>query len=219
MMTVRAFNLLKQADLLVVDELTDPAISALASAGCKVVVVGKRGGKASSVPQTDINQILVQGAAEHNRVVRMKGGDPLVYGRVQQEMVALRAAGVPFEVVPGVTSALSAPAAAGIPVTDKELGTAFAVLSGHDPSKVAWDALVKIDTLVILMGTRKLPVILARLRAEGKDGDTPVCIIQWANTPKQCVLTATVDTIEEVVGERNMSPAIIVIGKVVGLAV
>ena len=92
-------------------------------------------------------------------------------------------------------------------------------LKGHDPSKVAWDGLAKIDTLVILMGTRKLSVILANLRAEGKSGDTPVCIIQWANTPKQYVLTATVNTIEHAVGDKKLSPAIIVIGKVVGLAV
>jgi len=219
LMTVRAYELLKQAEVLVMDELSDAEISALAPSGCEVIVVGKRGGKASSVPQADINEILVAHGRKDRVVVRMKGGDPLVYGRVQQEMVALRAAGIPFELVPGVTSALSAPAAAGIPVTDKVLGTAFAVLSGHDPSKVNWNGLSKIDTLVILMGTRKLGVILANLRAEGLSGETPVCIVQWANTPKQLVLKATVDTIEATVGDRKLSPAIIIIGKVVGLAV
>jgi len=192
LITVRGLQLLRQAAVVVMDELADAELSALVKPGCKVHVVGKRGGKASSVPQPDINALLVKEALQGHSVVRLKGGDPLVFGRVYQEIVALREARVPFEIVPGVSSILAAPAAANLPVTDKELSKTFAVLSGHAPDDLDWGALARMDTLVILMGTRKLAVICAKLAEHGLPSATPVTIVSWSNTPRQRVVKGTI---------------------------
>uniref|UniRef100_A0A7S4LJB9 uroporphyrinogen-III C-methyltransferase n=1 Tax=Eutreptiella gymnastica TaxID=73025 RepID=A0A7S4LJB9_9EUGL len=218
LLTVKGMNLVRQADVIVADELVDRSISDLAPAGCKFIEMGKRGGKADSVPQEDINTVLVAECKKGHRVARLKGGDPLVFGRVWPEIEALNAAGCQYDVIPGVTSALSAPAAVGIPITHKELSRHFVVVSCHKPDELDFADLSKIDTIVILMGTRTLPIITSRLQEAGLTPSLPVAIIQWAGRPEQRVFVGTLDTIVKQTQGETLSPAIVVIGKVAALA-
>ena len=143
------------ADVLICDNLVHESIVSLAPPECEFIDVSKRGGKKDSTPQVDINDILVKKCQGNNKqVVRLKGGDPLVYGRLWPEMEALRSAGCEFQIIPGVTSALAAPAAVGIPLTEKTLSRHFTVVSGHNPADLDWKTLSAADTLVIIMGTR-----------------------------------------------------------------
>jgi uroporphyrin-III C-methyltransferase len=152
LLTVRGKELVSTAQVLVCDNLVDESIISLAPHDCEFIDVSKRGGKKDSTPQLDINNILVQKCKGNTRqVVRLKGGDPLIYGRVWPEMEALRSAGCDFQIIPGVTSALAAPAAVGIPLTEKTLSRHFTVVSGHSPADLNWAELGKVDTLVIIM--------------------------------------------------------------------
>ena len=223
LMTVRGLGLLRAAEALVYDRLVAPALLDEAPPAAERVYVGKRAG-AHEVSQPEINAILVALARRGLQVVRLKGGDPFVFGRGGEEAAALAAAGIPCEVVPGVSSALAAPAAAGIPVTHRGVAASFAVITGHeDPAKgqpaVDWKALAHaVDTLVVLMGTESLPGIARTLIARGRPGDTPVALIHRGTTPEQETVVSTLDAIAALSGPVPLPPPVTaVIGDVVAL--
>jgi uroporphyrin-III C-methyltransferase len=198
---------------------------ALASPTARLIHVGKHGHGASTT-QDEINRVLVREARAGRRVVRLKGGDPYVFGRGAEEGEHLRRAGVAFEVVPGVSSAIAAPAAAGIPLTHRALASGFAVVTGHEcardddsgESSLDWSALARIPTLVVLMGLRGLPAVVARLRANGRASSTPAAAISNATLPNQRVVIGTLATIAARVAAAGLEqPATIVVGEVVSL--
>jgi uroporphyrinogen III methyltransferase/synthase len=215
-LTLRAQELLTQAEVLVYDALVDKHIFKLVSPTCVQIDVGKRGGQPST-PQDTINQILVEHCQRGQQVVRLKGGDPFIFGRSAAEIDALKRSGCEVEVVPGISSALAAPLLAGIPLTDPVLSRCFAVLSAHDLEPLNWAALAQIETLVILMGTRNLPEIVEQLQHHGAWSKTPIAIIRWASHDRQQIWTGTVETIVQQTSRQALSPAVIVIGEVVRL--
>lgn len=215
-LTVRGQQLLCQAKVLVYDALADDRLLNLVPADCECLNVGKRGGRPST-PQSEIDRLLVERASEGKLVVRLKSGDPFIFGRSTSELQALVEAGCPFEVVPGISSVLAAPLLAGIPLTDKVLSRCFAVLSGHDPDALDWQALAQIDTLVVLMGGRRLGEIIARLIRYGRSRQTPIAIIRWAGRPEQQVWMGTLADIGDRVRGESLSPTVMVIGEVANL--
>lgn len=215
-LTVRAQQLLAQAEVLVYDALVDSQLLQLVPADCLKMDVGKRGGQPST-PQSEIDTLLVEQCLSGRQVVRLKSGDPFIFGRTTSEINALTAAGANFEVVPGISSALAAPLLAGIPLTDAVLSRNFAVLTAHDPDALNWEALAGIETLVILMGGRNLNEIVVKLQRHGRSLHTPIAIIRWAGSPQQQVWTGELGTICEQVAGVSLSPVVIVIGEVVKL--
>jgi uroporphyrin-III C-methyltransferase/precorrin-2 dehydrogenase/sirohydrochlorin ferrochelatase len=220
LITAKGLKILRSADVVVYDRLVAPALVAEAPPTAERVFVGKRpysGG--ADLAQDEINALLVERARRGLTVVRLKGGDPFVFGRGAEECEALHAAGVPFHVVPGVTSAIAAPASAGIPVTHRQLASAFAVVTGHECAGVSdldWEALARLPTLVVLMGLSALPDITARLLAHGADPDTPAAAIASGTLPAQRTVIATLATLAERVAEEGLEPpATVVIGEVV----
>jgi uroporphyrinogen III methyltransferase / synthase len=216
-LTVRGKQLLSVADVLVYDALVDESLIKLVPLSCRQICVGKRGGRPST-PQLEINQLLVNHCLQGKQVVRLKSGDPLIFGRANEEIAALQQAKCDFELVPGISSALAAPLLAGIPLTDKNLSRGFAVLSGHQPEDLDWSALAKIDTLVILMGGRSLPQIIQYLLVNGRSPTEPIAIIRHAGRPQQQFYWGTLTDIVDKTAEISLSPAVIVIGKVVQLS-
>jgi uroporphyrinogen III methyltransferase/synthase len=223
LLTLRAAQVLADADVLLYDALASDPIIEMTSPRCERIFVGKRSGD-HAMPQSEIEALMVRKAREGNHVVRLKGGDPFVFGRGGEEALALRAQGITFEVVPGITSAIAVPAYAGIPVTQRGMSAAFTVLTGHeDPSKletmVDWKRLADPDrTLVLLMAMERLPQICARLIEEGMSPDTPSAVIQDGTRPSQRCITATLRSIAvDAQREGLVSPAIVVIGEVVAL--
>ena len=219
LLTVRGAELLEQADVVVYDRLAPPALLALAPDGAELITAGKAPGQVD-LTQEQINQILVETGRRAACVVRLKGGDPFVFGRGGEEAEALAAAGIPFEVVPGITSAIGAAAYAGIPVTHRGVSTHFTVVTGHeDPAKdrtdVDWDALARVGgTLVILMGAGRIGEIARRLIAGGRAPETPVAAVRNGTRPDQQTVRATLGTIADA-GVR--APSAIVVGDVAGL--
>ena len=222
LLTVRGKQLIDSADAVVYDALANMALlpaRARETGRPELYYVGKRGGDRDSVSQDEINELLVRLAREGKRVVRLKGGDPFVFGRGSEEAQALNDASVPFEVVPGITSGIAAPAYAGIPVTHRGLSTSVTFVTGHeDPSKphsqTNWGALAKSGgTIVLYMGTKTLKSIAAALMRDGMPAEIPVAAIQWGTHPKQRTIVATLESIaERAEKERLSAPAIIVIG-------
>jgi len=215
-LTLRGQQLLARAQVLIYDALVDFQLLNLVPSDCLKLNVGKRGGK-KSTSQTKINQLLVTYCLQGKQVVRLKSGDPLIFGRARAEIEALQAAGCSFELVPGISSALAAPLLAGIPLTDKDWSSCFAVLSGHQPENIDWEALARIDTLVILMGGHTLEEIIRRLLQQGRSPDEPVAIIRHCGRLEQQVYWGTLADIVEKTQSISLSPAVIVIGKVVEL--
>lgn len=215
-LTVRAQQLLTVSEVLIYDALVDPQLLSLVPSNCIKLDVGKRGGKPSTA-QAEINQLLVEHCQAGSQVVRLKSGDPFIFGRSAAEIEALIAAGCPFEVIPGLSSALAAPALAGIPLTDPVLSRCFAVLTAHEPFELDWEALTAIQTLVILMGGQQLGEIVHQLLQHGRSRHTPVAIIRWAGTPQQQLWIASLENIVEQTAHVSLSPAVIVIGEVVRL--
>ncbi len=215
-LTVKAQQLLNVAEVLIYDALIDAQLLQLVPPNCLKLEVGKRGGKPST-PQAEINQLLVEHCQAGSLVVRLKSGDPFIFGRSAAEIEALIAANCAFEVVPGISSALAAPELAGIPLTDPVLSRCFAVLTAHEPEQLDWEALTQIPTLVILMGGQQLPAIVYQLLRHGRSHHTPVAIIRWAGTAQQQVWTAPLENIVAQTAGISLSPAVIVIGEVVGL--
>ena len=214
--TLRGFRLLQQAEAVLYDALIDPALLTEVSAECECICVGKRGGQ-PSLKQSEIDALLVRTCQQGKNVVRLKSGDPFIFGRTTSEIQALKQAGIPFEVVPGVSSALAAPLLAGIPLTDPVMSRCFAVLSAHEPEALDWDSLVALDTLAILMGTRHLAWIVQALLERGRSPETPVAILQWAGHPQQRVWEGTLQTIEQITARQSLSPAVILVGDVIHL--
>ena len=225
LLTLRAKELLEQATCVVYDYLASDACMRFANPTAEQIFVGKKGFSAH-VTQDEINECLVEAARRHEggSVVRLKGGDPYVFGRGGEEALVLHEADIPFEVVPGVTAAVAACAYAGIPVTHRGIASSVALVTGHEtPDKDApvidWDHLAQgVDTLCFYMGIRDLPQIVEKLRAGGRGADTPVALVRWGTTAQQETLVATLDTVVEAVEKANFqAPAIIVVGDVVGL--
>jgi uroporphyrinogen III methyltransferase/synthase len=229
LLTLRGAELLVTCDAVVFDALANPALLALANVAERETAVelhdvGKRGGAAESAKQDEINALLVRLGREGKRVVRLKGGDPLVFGRGSEEARALAEAGVSFEIVPGVTAGIAAPAYAGIPVTHRGAATSVTFVTGHeDPTKdhttVDWQALARAGgTIVLYMGVKTLPNIVAALIAGGMSSDTPAAAVQWGTHPRQRTVTATVSTLADAIREAGLTaPVITVIGPVVDL--
>lgn len=221
LITVRGLARLRAADVVVYDRLVDPRLVAEVPAEAERVFVGKACGRAS-VDQRSIEAILVDRARDGKRVVRLKGGDPFVFGRGGEEVEALVAAGVAFEVVPGVTSATAVPTLAGIPVTHRGLSSSVTIVTAHeDPRKFqesvdwAWLA-ASSGTLVILMGLKRLEAVCDRLMLEGRSPDTPAAVISAGTLPGQRVVTGCLATLPEAVAAAELrSPALIVVGEVV----
>jgi uroporphyrin-III C-methyltransferase len=221
-MTVKARRLLREADVVLHDKLPGPAIIDLVPEGNRVDV-GKRA-HGERTPQSEINQMMVDHAREGETVVRLKGGDPTVFARGGEEMTYLAEAGVPFEVVPGVTSAIAGPGVAGIPITHRDHASNVTVVTGHeDPTKeesaVDWEALAAAGgTIVVLMGVTRLPAYSRALIEAGMDPETPVAMVERATWTDQRVATGTLDTIVDARDEVGIEPpALTIIGDVAGV--
>ena len=215
-LTVRAQTLLTNADALVYDALIDTALLQQIPPECELHHVGKRGGHPST-SQTDINQLLVTLCQADKQVVRLKSGDPFVFGRAAAEIQALKAADCDFTVVPGLSSALVAPLMAGIPLTDPVLSRGFGVFTAHDLNALDWEAIARLQTSVFLMGGRQIKPLCDRLVAHGKRPETPVAVIRWATQPRQQVWEGTLLSIAQITSGQQLSPCVIAIGEVVGL--
>jgi len=223
LLSIKAMECLQTADAVVYDRLADPRILAYARTNAEMVYVGKASAK-HTMRQPDINSLLVKLAAEGKIVARLKGGDPLVFGRGGEEAIALLEAKLPFEFVPGITSAIAVAEYAGIPVTHRNIATSFAVITGHeDPSKGAstinWSGLATaVDTLVFLMGVENLTNITKQLMAHGLSADTPAALIRWGTKPEQQTLVTTLGKAAADVAAANLKPpAIFIVGNVVKL--
>ena len=224
LITVKGLALLRRADVVVYDQLASPELLKEAPAAAELLYVGKKAGD-HAVPQGGINELLVQRARAGLTVVRLKGGDPFVFGRGGEEAEELAAAGIPFEVVPGVTSAVAVPAYAGIPVTHRRYTTLVTFITGHeDPTKEAstipWAALGQNPgTLVFLMGVKNLAENCRRLVAAGRAPETPAAVIQSGTTLTQRTVVGTLATIAARAQEADIKPpAVLVVGGVVELA-
>ena len=223
LLTVRAARLLAAADIVVHDRLVDSRILEMAAPTATVIDAGKYPGGPSDA-QAHINTVLVDAARRAAVVVRLKGGDPYVFGRGGEEAVALRSAGIEVEVVPGVSSAIAGPAAAGIPVTMRGLSSGFTVIAGHqDPAgtdPLDWEALARLGTtLVVLMGASRAAAIADRLLTAGMAPATPVAAVESATSVEQRVLRSRLDELADLAEGTIQAPAVLVVGEVAGLDV
>jgi uroporphyrinogen III methyltransferase/synthase len=221
LITVRGRRLLESADAVVHDRLVGRGVLALIPAGTLRVDVGKAG-YGHAVPQSEINAMLVRLGRAGLVVVRLKGGDPFVFGRGGEEAVALRAAGVPFEVVPGVTAGLAGPAFAGIPVTHRGVARSVAFVTGHEDTAsggppVDWEALARVDTLVVFMAGRTAAAVAARLLAAGRRPDTPAALVIEASLPSQEVRRCDLASLAAAGGSTDGRAALLVVGPAVAL--
>ncbi|MFN0071730.1 MAG: uroporphyrinogen-III C-methyltransferase [Chloroflexota bacterium] len=223
LLTVRARECLERATVIVHDRLIPLEVLELAPSSARRIYVGK-GPREHAVPQDGINDLLVQLGSAGERVVRLKGGDPFVFGRGGEEALSLRQHGIPFEIVPGVSSAIAVPAFAGIPVTHRGIAASFTVLTGHeDPSKPEsahhWPEIANgADTLIVLMGVEQMGEIVDRLLACGRPADQPAAIVQWGTTPRQVTVSGTLNTIVAKAQSQSVKPpAILIVGEVAAL--
>jgi uroporphyrin-III C-methyltransferase len=220
LLTLKALRVIKEADVIIYDRLANPDILDEAKSGCEFVYVGKEDGR-HIVPQDDINEVIYQNALKYENVVRLKGGDPFVFGRGGEEAQYLYERGIKFEVIPGITSAISAPAYAGIPVTHRGVAVSFRVVTGHESphkkeSQIPWDTFKTDDTIVFLMGLHNLPKISKKLMEIGKARDYPCAVISKGTTKEQSVVVGTLENIVQMAKDVP-TPALIVVGKVVEL--
>lgn len=224
LVTVRGAAILREAAVVVYDYLANPELLRLAPGDAELIYAGKKGGGERSFDQAEINQLLIERARAGKSVVRLKGGDPFIFGRGGEEAEALAAAAIDFEIVPGVTSAIAAPAFAGIPLTHREHGSFVAFLTGHedvgkDPeTALPWNELARAargrGTLVLLMATARMREHLNRLINGGLSADTPAAAVQWATTAAQRTVTATLGTLADEADRAVLSaPAVVVIGE------
>jgi uroporphyrin-III C-methyltransferase len=214
LLTVKAARLIAQADVIVHDYLSNSSILEMAKPGTEFIDVGKKPG--NPTPQELINSLLVHLGSQHLNVVRLKGGDPFVFGRGGEEAQALMEARIPFTVVPGITSAVGVPAAAGIPVTHRNVSPAFTVVTGHresgGSSAIEWEALAKVGgTIVVLMGVAERTIIAQRLMDGGLSADTPVAAVRWGTRTEQ---QTTRTTLGQLHAAALKAPSTIVIGAV-----
>lgn len=212
LITERGGALLAAADAVVVDRLVDPALLARCRADAEIITVGKQSHDERSWRQEEINHLLVSLGRHHDVVVRLKGGDPYVFGRGAEEVDALREAGITCEVVPGVTSAFGVPALAGVAVTRREVSSSVLVLSGHDPAVVDWRWVAAAPgTVVVLMGVERRAEIARALQVGGRSPETPVAVVERGGAPEERRILTTLDSLALV---EVSSPAVLVIGDV-----
>lgn len=223
LITVKGLKLLQEAEVVIYDFLANPELLKHISPAAEVIYVGKKGGD-HTMPQGEINRLIVDQASLGKKIVRLKGGDPFIFGRGGEEAEELAKAHIPFEIVPGVTSAIAVPAYAGIPLTHRHYNTSVAFFTGHEdplkeaPSQELEKQAVGDQTLVFLMGVKNLPTIVERLIGNGRDPETPAALIRWGTTPKQRTVTGTLKTIVLKAEEAALTPpAIFIVGKVVEL--
>ena len=218
LITVKGLECLRRADVVLYDRLVAQELLTEVPVHAELIDVGKEP-KRHRRSQDEINTLLIEKAREGKMVVRLKGGDPFVFGRGGEECQALAEAGIRYEVVPGVSSAIAVPAYAGIPVTQRGVTTAFTVVAGHtgsSDSSIDWEAISRIGTIVFLMGVEHLPEIVPQLIAYGRGADTPAALIQEGTTLNQSVVTGTLANIVEK-GREIRPPAVLVVGEVVRL--
>ncbi len=217
LLTLKAVRVLGTADVALVDDLVNPAVLAHMPASARVIHVGKRGG-CKSTPQAFIEKLLIAEARRGHTVVRLKGGDPFVFGRGGEETAALDAAGIDWEVINGITAGIAAPTAAGIPITHRAAGHGVAFVTGHtrDGATIDWSALARSGlTLVVYMGVSRCEEIVAGLLAGGLRTDLPAAVIQHATLPQQRVVATTLEHLAADISAHHIgSPAILVIGEV-----
>ncbi|XHU96167.1 MAG: uroporphyrinogen-III C-methyltransferase [cyanobacterium endosymbiont of Rhopalodia gibba] len=223
LITLKGKALLEQADVVVYDALVSPPILAMISDHAEKIHAGKRRGRHSKL-QEETTRLLIEKAYTHAVVVRLKGGDPFIFGRGGEEMEDLIQGGVPVEVVPGITAGVAAPAYGGMPVTHRKYSSSVTFVTGHEAvgkyrPQVNWSAIAQgSETIVIYMGIHNLPQIVERLQAGGLGSDTPIALIRWGTRPEQTELIGTLGTIIEQIQQTQIgAPAIALIGQIVNL--
>ncbi|HWA28634.1 MAG TPA: uroporphyrinogen-III C-methyltransferase [Lacunisphaera sp.] len=222
LITLRGLKVLQVAEAVVFDELANDELLKHCPPGCELHAVGKRAGRHNAT-QGEINALLVSLARTGKRIVRLKGGDPLVFGRAGEEIEALRAAGIPFEIVPGVTAATASAAVAGLPLTHRDFSSAVVFVTGHqcaaNTGGLDWAALAKLKaTLCFYMGVRRLPEITHNLSYHGMAGDMPLALISEATLPTQRIVITTLGEAQKIPSDQIRQPALVVIGEVVRLS-
>jgi uroporphyrin-III C-methyltransferase len=225
LLTVKALRLLRHADIVAYDRLIAQEILTECRRDAELIYVGKHGKDCKTTwAQEDINHLLIDRARAGKYVVRLKGGDPFIFGRGGEEALALRQANIPFEIVPGISSSIAAATYAGIPITHRKVATSFAVVTGHEdptkgPSSVNYKSLATaIDTLVILMGVGNIQAIVNELIVNGRSPMTPAAAVSYGTTHKQHVVTSTLLDLPKVIDLANIqAPAAIIVGEVVKL--
>ena len=220
LLTVKALRLVKEADVIIYDRLANPDILKEAKDGCKFVYVGKEDSH-HTLPQEEINEVIYQNALIFACVVRLKGGDPLVFGRGGEEAIYLKERGITFEFIPGITSAIAVPEYAGIPVTHRGITVSFRVVTGHesnnkDHSQIPWENYKTDDTIIFLMGLHRLKKIASKLIEIGKDKNSPIAVISQGTTKNEKTVVGTLENIYEKAKDLP-TPALIVVGEVVKL--
>ena len=220
LLTMKAHRVITQADVIIYDRLANPQMLEMTKDGCEFVYVGKEDGR-HTLPQDEINEVIYQNALKHDVVVRLKGGDPFVFGRGGEEGAYLHERDIQFEVIPGITSAVSVPAYAGIPVTHRGVAVSFRVVTGHESpnkkeSQIPWENFKTDDTIVFLMGLHNLSKISTKLMEVGKPKDYPCAVISRGTTKDQSVVVGTLENIVEK-AKGVPTPALIIVGHVVEL--
>jgi uroporphyrin-III C-methyltransferase len=220
LLTVKALRLVREADVIIYDRLANPDILSEAKDGCAFVYVGKKDSH-HTLPQEEINEVIYQNALKYENVVRLKGGDPFVFGRGGEEGIYLQERGIKFEFIPGITSAIAVPEYAGIPVTHRGITVSFRVVTGHEASnkshsQIPWENYKTDDTIIFLMGLHRLKIICDKLMEVGKPADYPVAVISRGTTRDEKTVTGTLETIYEMAKDLP-TPALIVVGEVVKL--
>ncbi|XPV68076.1 MAG: uroporphyrinogen-III C-methyltransferase [Halarcobacter sp.] len=220
LLTIKALKVIQKADVIIYDRLANPEILNEAKKDVELIFVGKEKGN-HKVPQDEINEIIYQSSLKYKTVVRLKGGDPFVFGRGGEEALYLQQRGIKFEIIPGITSAISVPAYAGIPVTHRDITPSFRVVTGHRKSsdniaKINWQSFIENETIIFLMGLHNIELIVTNLLKIGKTKEYPCAIISNGTTKKQKIIVGTLENIIEKSKEMT-SPAIIIVGEVVNL--
>jgi uroporphyrin-III C-methyltransferase len=220
LLTIKALLVIKDADVIIYDRLANPDILEHAKDGCEFVYVGKEDGR-HIMPQDDINEVIYQNALKYEKVVRLKGGDPFVFGRGGEEAQYLYERNIKFDIIPGITSAISAPAYAGIPVTHRGVAVSFRVVTGHESpnkkeSQIPWENFKTNDTIIFLMGLHNLAKISKKLQEVGKPADYPCAVISKGTTNEQSVVVGTLGDIVTKAKDAQ-TPALIIVGEVVKL--
>ncbi|MCH7321960.1 uroporphyrinogen-III C-methyltransferase [Solibacillus sp. MA9] len=222
LLTIRALECLQLADVILYDRLVNPLILQHAKKEAQLIYCGKEPGKHGMIQQ-EINEVLVNHAKNKKQVVRLKGGDPFVFGRGAEEALFLKEHDVSFEIVPGISAGIAAPAYAGIPVTHRDFSNSFAIVTGHGREDkgqdfLRWGALAQIDTIAFYMSVGNIEFIAQKLITHGKAAHTPVAVIEWGTTERQRTITGQLATIsEQIVAEQIKNPAMILVGDVVQL--
>ncbi len=220
LLTLKALKVIRKADVIIYDRLANPDILKETKEGCEFIYVGKEDGK-HTLPQEKINEVIYQSALKYETVVRLKGGDPFVFGRGGEEGIYLKERGVKFEVIPGITSAIAVPEYAGIPVTHRGVAVSFRVVTGHETpnktqSQIDWDSFKTDETIIFLMGYHNLEKIANKLMEIGKPKNMPCAVISKGTTNEEKTVIGTLENIAQK-AKNLQTPALIVVGKVVNL--